>query len=293
MPLITAEKVAGSRGRWSAPTLNVTDGHHSKGFAIIRLPVISMFCAVAVGLGFGATVAPAGAETTPGGIEYHQLSNFPVEGKVAYTDDFGDCRFSCTRQHAGNDLMGTRLQRELAVADGTISWVRDDNTGTAGNMLQLKATDGWIYWYIHINNDTPGTDDGLNPPEWKFAPGIKVGAKVKAGDFIAYMGDSGDAEPTSPHLHFEVHRPDGTAIDPYGSLRLSQGLAVGGQCRYGSNPPSVADAAAGTGYWALAPDGGVFSFGSAEFFGRPEPRAERRGVRRARRCCRRHGLLGD
>ena len=30
-------------------------------------------------------------------------------------------------------------------------------------MLILTGTDGWKYWYIHINNDTPGTDDGANP----------------------------------------------------------------------------------------------------------------------------------
>ena len=32
-------------------------------------------------------------------------------------------------------------------------------------MLELTGTDGWNYWYIHINNDTPGTDDGKNPAQ--------------------------------------------------------------------------------------------------------------------------------
>jgi len=65
-------------------------------------------------------------------------------------------------------------------ADGVISWVKaDSGSGTSGNMLQLKADDGWIYWYIHINNDTPGTDDGLNPPDYRFAPGIDAGSRLK------------------------------------------------------------------------------------------------------------------
>ena len=52
---------------------------------------------------------------------------------------------------------------ELAANDGTIAWVHSNTAGTAGNMLELTGDDGWEYWYIHINNDTPGTDDGKNP----------------------------------------------------------------------------------------------------------------------------------
>src|SRR2546430_1646094 len=54
-----------------------------------------------------------------------------------------------------------------------------------------------------------------------FAPGIGQGSKVECGEFIAYMGDSGDAETTAPHLHFELHRPDGVTIDPYASLQAA------------------------------------------------------------------------
>jgi hypothetical protein len=99
----------------------------------------------------------------------------------------------------------------------------------------LSAMDG-TYWYIHINNDTPGTDDGKNPKKWILAPGIHEGSKVKAGQFIAYMGDSGDTEGTQPHLHFEVHTPNDVAIDPYTSLRLAQGLPAEGLCSKPSNP---------------------------------------------------------
>src|SRR5439155_1040089 len=145
-------------------------------------------------------------------------------GTVHYSDDFGDCREGCTRHHMGNDLLGAKLVHEVAASDGTIAWVHADNTGTAGNMLQLTGNDGWVYWYIHINNDTPGTDDGKNPKRWILAPGIHAGSKVKAGQFISYMADSGDAESTQPHLHFEIHMPNGTVIDPYTSLLLAQGL---------------------------------------------------------------------
>jgi hypothetical protein len=182
---------------------------------------------------------------------------------VSYTDDFGAPRAG-GRIHQGNDLMGKKLFHELAATDGTVTSLKvdDPNGGISGNMLTLKADDGWFFYYIHINNDTPGTDDAANPPEYRFAPGITVGSKVKAGDFIAYMGDSGDAETTGPHLHFEVHKPDGTAIDPFTSLRLSQGMPAGTRCRYDDNPTPTAK-----GYWLLGADGGMFSFGDAPYFG--------------------------
>ena len=143
--------------------------------------------------------------------------------------------------------MGAKLDHELAANDGTITFVRGDSSGHSGNMLILTGTDGWKYWYLHINNDTPGTDDGRNPARWRFAPGIAVGVHVKRGQFIAYMGDSGEAETTDPHLHFELHRPDDTFIDPYTSLRLAQGAGANGLCSYPSSPAPHPNAARGPG----------------------------------------------
>ena len=214
-----------------------------------------------------AAVRPAGAERTPTGMPYHRIT-FPVADHVTYSDDFGDCREGCTRRHMGNDLLGAKLMHEVAANAGTIAWVHAGNTGTAGNMLQLTGADGWVYWYIHINNDTPGTDDGKNPTRWILAPGIHVGAKVKAGQFIAYMGDSGDAESVQPHLHFEIHMPDGTVIDPYTSLRLSQGLSASGLCNVPTNPIPHPSLTGGTGYWTLGTNGSVFGFGSAKQYPR-------------------------
>jgi hypothetical protein len=210
-------------------------------------------------------VRPAAAERTPTGMPYHHIT-FPVAGQVNYSDDWGDCRSGCTRRHEGTDILGKKLMKEVAATDGTIAWVHDDNQGTAGNMLQLTGNDGWIYWYIHINNDTPGTDDGKNPKRWRLAPGIGAGSKVKAGQFIAYMGDSGNAEGTQPHLHFEIHRPDGTPINPYTSLRLAQGLPADGLCSTPSNPTPNPSAKGGHGYWTLGKRGAVRGFGSAKAY---------------------------
>jgi hypothetical protein len=230
-----------------------------------RLAVLAA-SAITLAGAFAGTAAPAFADKTPNGTEYHPLT-FPVKEPVTYFDDYGG-----VRDHPGNDLMGKKLDHEVAANDGTITFVRADSSGHSGNMLILTGTDGWKYWYIHINNDTPGTDDGKNPARWRFAPGIEEGVKVKRGQFIAYMGDSGEAETTDPHLHFELHRPDDSHIDPYTSLRLAQGAGANGLCSYPSNPTAHPTSAAGPGFWTLSSDGTVLGFGNVPKFGNaPEP----------------------
>src|SRR4051794_16752469 len=157
------------------------------------------------------TAANAPALTTPTGVE-DRVITFPAQGAVHYSDDFGACRDGCGRRHQGIDIMGAKLMHEVAAADARVTFVRADASGTSGNMLTITDDAGWSYVYIHINNDTPGTDDGANPAQWRFAPGVRLGARVHKGQFVAYMGDSGNAEGTSPHLHFELHRPGGAAI---------------------------------------------------------------------------------
>ncbi len=237
-------------------------------------PIFRSVCRAVAGLGlagaaatfaFGAVAAgPAGAEFTPGGVEYHPIT-FPVAAQVNYRDDFGECRAGCTRRHQGIDLSDPKLTREVAAADGTITYIGTDRAAASGNMLTLQGDDGWSYKYMHVNDDTPGTNDGSNPPAWMFAPGLHVGMRVMAGQFLAYMGDSGDA--TGPHLHFEIHRPDGTAIDGFPSLQFAQQRAAVG-CGKPSNPRSKPSADAGTGYWVLGSDGAVYAFGKARFYGR-------------------------
>ena len=178
-----------------------------------RAAVSAVIVAIAL---MAASAAPGVAEvSTPPLV-------FPVEGTVSYTDTWGACRgTNCERSHEGTDIMGKKLQRLIASADSTVTYLRQDATrdGSRGNMAILRDQAGWEYWYVHVNNDSPGTDDGANPAAWRFAPGIEVGAKVRAGQHIGYLGDSGNAEGTAPHLHFELHMPDGTVINPYDALR--------------------------------------------------------------------------
>ena len=163
---------------------------------------------------------PMRSRQLPDGV-VRQIS-FPVLGPVRYGNDWGNCRDGCSRRHLGNDMLGVRMQPLLAAVDGTVTRVRYENSGIAGSSITVTGADGWRYNYFHVNNDTPGTDDGAAGPEWQISPQVTLGSQVRAGQVIAYMGDSGNAEGSVPHVHFEIRQPDGTPINPYHSLVAAQ-----------------------------------------------------------------------
>jgi hypothetical protein len=143
---------------------------------------------------------------------------FPVGGAASVANNFGACRDGCTRRHQGVDIFARKLTPLLAAMDGHVTWLRTDASGTAGNGVGITDAGGWRYLYLHVNNDTPGTDDGRNPARWRFAPVVRMGAKVYQGQLIGYVGDSGNAETTPSHVHFEIRTPDLVNINPYPSV---------------------------------------------------------------------------
>ncbi len=192
--------------------------------------------AVALALAVAAPVAaqepppeePPPEEPAPEPREVHGIV-FPVAGPHHYTDTWGAPRGA--RRHEGTDIMADKMVPVVAAASGTVGWIHDEQGGNCCAMA-LEHDDGWSSWYIHMNNDTPGTDDGQG---WGFADGIAEGVHVEAGQLIGWVGDSGNAEWTAPHLHFELHRPDGTKINPYPSLVEAEEVAAPGE-------PEAADA---------------------------------------------------
>jgi hypothetical protein len=147
---------------------------------------------------------------------------FPVVGKVSYTNDFGDPRG--TGSHQGNDIMAAWRAPAVAVEAGEIRIYT--KSANAGCMLYLYGKSGTTYLYIHLNNDrTPNNDNkGGCKPGVSYAPGLKDGQRVRAGQMVGYVGDSGDANGIAYHLHFEVHPNDGGAVSPYRHLRRAEKL---------------------------------------------------------------------
>ena len=146
-----------------------------------------------------------GAASADGG-DYQQVLDvtFPTRPDAWFSDTYDACRSGCDRQHKATDVMGERMWPLYAMVDGVICRLDDGEEDSYGRHITLCGDDGREYRYLHLNNDTPGTDDGAAGLEHVFAPGIRQGLRVARGQHIAYMGDSGNAEATAPHLHLDV-----------------------------------------------------------------------------------------
>ncbi len=161
-----------------------------------------------------STAAPAAAD---GGFEFIYFPHQGIDSE--FSNDWGQPRGDDgERAHKGNDIFAPKLTPVVAVADGFVTFV--GTTKRPGNQVRIRHANGYETFYFHLNNDTPETDDNRGGAEYAFAPGIEKGAFVAAGTVIGYVGDSGNAEETPPHTHFELRRR-GVAQNPYQYLRAT------------------------------------------------------------------------
>ena len=176
-----------------------------------------LFLAAFIGLVAGT--AAAASEVVPEHIV------FPVVGKVQYVDDFGAPRGDGV--HQGNDLMAAKKSPAVAAEGGKVKYWT--TSGAAGCMLYLYGESGTTYYYIHLNNDVTLRNDNRGKCVKGTAYTVSNGAKVVAGQQIAYVGDSGDANGGMSHLHFEVHPNGGRAVSPYPYLQKAYKLLFSGK----------------------------------------------------------------
>lgn len=171
-----------------------------------------LFLAVTLGIVAGTAAA------APLKVPEHII--FPVVGQVKYIDDFGAPRPG--GPHQGNDLMATKKSPAVAAEAGKVKYWT--TSGAAGCMLYLHGESGTTYYYIHLNNDLTMRNDNRGKCVKGVAYTVGNGAKVAAGQQIAYVGDSGDADGGTSHLHFEVHPGGGRAVSPYPYLQKAYKL---------------------------------------------------------------------
>lgn len=147
---------------------------------------------------------------------------FPLPVVPPFGDSFGDPRPG-GRRHVGVDLVAPKRTPVHAAAAGRVRWLHDEAGGRCC-AVALIHEDGWRTRYIHLDNDAPGTDDGLAVG---IAPGLEPGVFVEAGELIGWVGDSGNAEELGPHLHFELRDPEGRPVNATAILReAAQRLAA-------------------------------------------------------------------
>lgn len=114
---------------------------------------------------------------------------FPVFGPASFGDAFGAPRADVPGGwHHGEDIVAPLGTPLLAVADGTVFSVGWNEIG--GWRLWLRDTAGNEFYYAHLSAYSPLAVDGT---------------RVRAGDVLGFMGNTGDAEGGTVHLHFEIH----------------------------------------------------------------------------------------
>lgn len=176
---------------------------------------------------------------------------FPVVGGATYFDDYGAPR--AQGGHQGNDLMAAKRTPVIAVADGV---VRLQHSGRGGYMLYLRNSQHeWLY--IHLNNDVRG-NDGRGGPRTAYARGLRSGMHVRAGQEIAYVGNSGDAEGGASHLHFEEHSANGRPHSPYKHLRAAPIVAFSAVATAGKRAAAQTPTFLGRMTWVAGGDSGIY-----------------------------------
>jgi murein DD-endopeptidase MepM/ murein hydrolase activator NlpD len=126
----------------------------------------------------------------PAGVEPELTAEgyvFPVYGPASFSDDFRAGRAQVGWHH-GNDVFAPLGAPILAVTDGTLLLVGWNSLG--GNRLWLRDDEGNEFYYAHLSAFSPLAADGV---------------RVRAGDVLGFVGTTGDAVGTPPHLHFEIH----------------------------------------------------------------------------------------
>jgi murein DD-endopeptidase MepM/ murein hydrolase activator NlpD len=114
---------------------------------------------------------------------------FPIYGTVSFGDSFGGPRPGVRGGwHHGEDIFAPLGAPVLAVADGTLHTIGFNRLG--GYRLWLRDDAGNEFYYAHLS---------------AYSPLAVEGRRVEAGNVIGFVGDTGDADGGSPHLHFEIH----------------------------------------------------------------------------------------
>lgn len=100
------------------------------------------------------------------------------------------------RRHEGQDIFAPRGTPILSATTGYVYRIGENNLG--GQTVSVIGKGGRVYYYAHLD---------------AYAPNLKVGDRVSTRTVLGYVGTTGNAQGTPPHLHFGVYTTNG-AINP-------------------------------------------------------------------------------
>ncbi len=128
---------------------------------------------------------------------------FPVAEPHNFISSFGFPR-SGGRLHQGNDIFAPYGTPLFASERGVVGQMGTNSLG--GIKLWITGESGTSYYYAHLS---------------AFALTVVNGTLVEPGDIVGFVGNTGNAIATPPHLHFEIHPGGGPAIDPFPILKAA------------------------------------------------------------------------
>lgn len=129
---------------------------------------------------------------------------FPVKGggNRSVQSFFGADRDAGRRRHHGIDIFAPRGTPVLAAADGFVRSISPNELG--GNVVWLTDTRRrQTLYYAHLDRHH-----------------VNAGQEVRIGDTLGYVGNTGNARGTRPHLHFGIYRRGEGPVDPYPFVRI-------------------------------------------------------------------------
>ena len=109
---------------------------------------------------------------------------------------FGAPRDAGARSHHGIDIFAKRGTPVVAAAAGTVNRVNETNIG--GKVVWMRDESGNSLYYAHLDSQV-----------------VSSGMRVQTGDTLGFVGNTGNARTTPPHLHFGVYRRGEGPVDPY------------------------------------------------------------------------------
>jgi peptidoglycan LD-endopeptidase LytH len=131
---------------------------------------------------------------------------FPIkEKKLFYKDTWGEDRDEGKRAHLGTDIFAPEGTPIYSISDGVIEKIGWNSLG--GKRIGVRGTDGLYYYYAHLQD---------------FVPNLKAKDTVKKGTLIGYVGKTGNAIKTPPHLHLGIDISKDQWINPYNLLSYWQ-----------------------------------------------------------------------